>query len=307
MMLLRRSSVAAYHRSFSSAKAKALFVPPNEATWLYPFPIPRSDAAIKKGTEKWRELVHERKYCPFVKSTFGAKYRIEVERSNDSSMWMQRVFSFLEDKQCNTMLLVLPNLLIPTQEHALTMDSLMNQLKMPHTFGAEFISFRVEMSRLGIRQCMPHDNGVLNDVAFHPINGPPNWSPWPIIQVQYIYNTYARTSILMSTLQIELISFYDIILMLPSLILQLTPPPTHPRSFPSCLPPQLFKRDIMQQAEALYQKNTGCPVSKIVMDNFTTVAENMKSPEIVKAMQQELMDCYTEAMAVERGYRQERP
>ena len=186
-MLLRRPS--SYLRLFSSAKAKALFVPPNEATWLYPIPIPRSDAAIRKGTEKWREIVHDGKYCPFIKSPFGAKYRIEVERSNDPSMWMQRVFSFLEDEQCNTMLIVLPNLLIPTQDHASTMHSLMKEFKMSHIFGEQFVSFRIEMSRLGIRQCMPHDNGVLHDVAFHPLNGPPNWSPWPIIQVRYLCNT----------------------------------------------------------------------------------------------------------------------
>ena len=63
----------------------------------------------------------------------------------------------------------------------------------------------------------------------------------------------------------------------------------------------------MRKAEALYQKNTGCPVSKIVFDNFATIKENMKSPEIVKVMQQELMDCYNEATAAEWGYRQERP
>ena len=62
----------------------------------------------------------------------------------------------------------------------------------------------------------------------------------------------------------------------------------------------------MRQAEALYQKNTGCPVSKITMDNFKTVSENVQSPEMVKAMQREMVECYKEAMAVEGGYRQEK-
>ena len=166
-------------RLFSDARGIVNYVPTEQVGLLK---APVSDAHITTNILKWRQFVAKRKLCPFV-NNFGSKFAIQVERSQQSEAWMYHTYKFLENSDLNTMLIVLPSLLVPSHQHREYVMSLPNSMILPMMFGPEFIKFRESLLNRQLR-CMSKDSpNPIIDVGFHPLLGGPNWAPWPVIQL----------------------------------------------------------------------------------------------------------------------------
>jgi hypothetical protein len=95
---------------------------------------------------------------------------------------MRHVYSFLGDKNINTMLIVLPNIPWPHDDRWRVIFSGPMQSIVPSLFGPELIELRRKMTP-HIRRSMFGGSGELVDVGFHPIVGGSNWAPFPTIQL----------------------------------------------------------------------------------------------------------------------------
>ena len=134
---------------------------------FYPIKVPKIDKYIKNSTLKWRQLVVKNQYCPFVNS-FGGKFIIIVERSNQASDWMRHVYTFLGNSELNTILIVLLELQLPSQEYSkYIFTNFPHQAIVPMIFGNEMFEFRKKMEITKIRKSNNNKNGVIIDIGFH--------------------------------------------------------------------------------------------------------------------------------------------
>lgn len=221
----------------SNSQNSTEWIKPDDATFVYPCKIPTSDINIKEGIREWRSHVSKQGWCPFIHS-FGEKYTIDVERSNQSTDWIRHVYTFLGNSEVNTALIVLPSLHIPTPEHLGRLFQLPYHTIPLNLFGEQLNQFRHQLTYPHIIRCdRPGAEGSLHDVAFHPCITNSSWAPWPVIQ--------------------------------------------------------LVKADVMQKAEEWYaQKNSGCPVSKIIFDNNSKFREIISDEKKLYDLQKSRIECY---------------
>ena len=97
------------------------------------------------------------------------------------------MYLFLGDRELNTMLIVLPQLLVPNCEYSHRLfKELPGAMILGGLFGQQFFEFCKLLSfplTSPIRKMRKEGPVELIDVGFHPLIGIPNWAPWPTIQL----------------------------------------------------------------------------------------------------------------------------
>lgn len=144
--------------------------------------LPRvADYVVIEGTNKWIGMVAKYNFCPFV-NLFGLKRELVVEHSLDPETLVQHSMRLLDNKNKNTMMIILPSCPLPDKNT--DFSSVSPQLVASSVMDPVLGNFRDLLADRHLRWSPTNLEGPITDVVFNPFFfGTANWSPWPVIQL----------------------------------------------------------------------------------------------------------------------------